>query len=364
GGSDSVALLMLVNDWARRRGAALHILTVDHRLRPESGAEAAGVCALASELGWPSHVLTWDTPSGNAHAARMARHRLLAGACQRLGTKHLFLGHTRDDQAETFLMRARQGSGWFGLGGMDCLSPSPAWPEGEGLTLARPLLDQRRASLRRHMERRGIGWADDPSNCNSNYERVRVRRRLAACPSMRASVDRVVEQFGRLRRAELLALADALETRTRCHSDASLDLWLDGLGAERAVRLMGWLVQAVGGHARPPRRSALRAAHRALTIEAAPARTLAGAWIVRVQPGQLSFYRDPGCAGQTERTGPYFDGRFRRAREAPAIAPRNGRASAALPVNSDAGWAEMTGPRLAHLRSIWRHLPTVSQVSS
>jgi len=157
GGSDSMALLTLAEGWARVRRSGLLALTVDHGLRQGSAREAAAVAAHCRARGIDHRTLSWQagpatrTPARDRRAvqatARQARHALLAGALRAAGGKWLLMGHTGDDQIETFLMRARQGSGWYGLGGMDPVSVSPAWPEGRGVFLVRPLLGETIAEL-------------------------------------------------------------------------------------------------------------------------------------------------------------------------------------------------------------------------
>jgi tRNA(Ile)-lysidine synthase len=122
GGSDSLSLLVLAVEWARDRGRGVVAATVDHGLRPEALAEAEGVAAICAQLGVPHDILTWSHfgRSGGAPGqaeARRARHALLAGWALARDVGIIALGHTRDDRIETFLMRARQGSGWHGLAG-------------------------------------------------------------------------------------------------------------------------------------------------------------------------------------------------------------------------------------------------------
>ena len=107
GGGDSHALLVLAARWAQRTGRQLTAFHVDHRLRPESGAEARQAQSAAARLGVEVECLAWtgDKPaSGLAAAARQARHGLLARACRQGGISCLLLGHTADDRAETALM--------------------------------------------------------------------------------------------------------------------------------------------------------------------------------------------------------------------------------------------------------------------
>ena len=182
GGSDSTALLVLAAEFRAQTGTPFSAVTVDHGLRPEAKDEAKSVADLCRRLDVVHHVLTWSPDAARQvgqEAARRARHVLLAQWAERQGVRRIALGHMRDDRLETFLIRMRQGSGWHGLAGLMPDSYSPAWPEGRGVMLVRPLMAFGRNELREELRARGIGWIEDPSNQSDRFERVRVRRLLA-----------------------------------------------------------------------------------------------------------------------------------------------------------------------------------------
>ena len=96
GGPDSLALCLLAERWARARGGTVAALTVDHGLRPESGAEAAQVKRWLAARAIAQRTLRWTSAprSGATQAeARAARFALLTGWCRRAGVFHLLLGH-------------------------------------------------------------------------------------------------------------------------------------------------------------------------------------------------------------------------------------------------------------------------------
>ncbi len=120
GGPDSVALMWLAARWRKgfARGPQLIAVTIDHGLRKEAAREAREVKRLARSLEIEHRTLRWtgDKPSrGVPAAARDARYRLLAQAARAARATHVATAHTRDDQAETLLMRLFRGSGIAGL---------------------------------------------------------------------------------------------------------------------------------------------------------------------------------------------------------------------------------------------------------
>jgi tRNA(Ile)-lysidine synthase len=174
GGPDSVALMWLMARWRRAltRGPRLIAVTVDHGLRAEAAREARDVKRLAKSLDLPHQTLRWtgNKPrTGLPAAARAARYRLLAQAARKHGATHVLTAHTRDDQAETLLMRMLRGSGIAGLAAMARES------ERDGVRLARPLLDISKSRLIATLNKAKIGFADDPTNRDTGFTRPRLR---------------------------------------------------------------------------------------------------------------------------------------------------------------------------------------------
>lgn len=180
GGADSLAMLVGL---VRLRDAGLmdvelEVLTVDHGLRPGSADEVKVVAGISSELGVVCHVTQLTPPNDikNKQAwARRERYRALAGLGDAAGAP-ILTAHTADDQGETFLMRAARGTGSEGLAGIR----SPATIA--GARIYRPFLNWRCQELRAAL--RGTSWqpAQDPSNQDEAYTRVRFRRWLADAP--------------------------------------------------------------------------------------------------------------------------------------------------------------------------------------
>ncbi|EZP79501.1 tRNA(Ile)-lysidine synthase [Novosphingobium resinovorum] len=173
GGPDSLALLLLAHAALPGRVEAA---TVDHGLRPESAAEAAEVARVCAGLGVPHVTLTVQVAPGNVQAeARLARYAAMAGWAAERGLAALATAHHADDQAETLLMRLNRASGVAGLAGA---RGRGRVPEAE-LPLLRPVLDWRRSELGVVVEAAGLVAAQDPSNINDRFDRVRIRKALA-----------------------------------------------------------------------------------------------------------------------------------------------------------------------------------------
>lgn len=149
-------------------------LTVDHGLGPDSAGWTAFAERAAREAGADWRGLPWTGAkpvTGLPAAARAARHRLIASAARGAGARVILLAHTADDIAEGEVMRA-EGSP---LGKLRDWSPSPAWPEGRGLMLLRPMLGAGRGEVRTWLAGQGADWIDDPGNEDPKYARSRAR---------------------------------------------------------------------------------------------------------------------------------------------------------------------------------------------
>lgn len=166
GGADSLALAHAVRLAARRAGFAARAVVIDHGLQEGSAGHAEAVADGLGEAGLPAQVVPVQVladGSGPEAAARAARYRAV-GEVRRPG-EVCYLGHTRDDQAETVLLGLARGSGLRSLAGMP--------PRRDGF--ARPLLDLPRAITRQCCRELGLEWWEDPHNTEPRFSRVRVR---------------------------------------------------------------------------------------------------------------------------------------------------------------------------------------------
>ncbi|GJL97998.1 MAG: hypothetical protein DHS20C06_18150 [Hyphobacterium sp.] len=203
GGGDSLALLLIAAEWAKRSNTPLVPVIIDHGLRADSADDARFAADQADRAGFPARIVCWsgDKPqTGIQAAARQFRLHTFTAIAAQLGAQTVLLGHTQDDQAETLWMRLQSGGDGDALSVMGERSPLPLWPDGRGISLMRPLLDARRARLRQWLVSKRQSWLDDPSNENAAFTRVRNRQTLMRLEDEGFDIDR------------LAGLADALRS--------------------------------------------------------------------------------------------------------------------------------------------------------
>ena len=213
GGSDSVALTLILRELAANGGFSLAGLAhVNHRLRSTADRDEQFCRALAARFELPIVVSPIDVADYAAtehlsieEAARRARYAFLHRCAADCDAGRIAIGHTRDDQAETFLLKLIRGAGLTGLGGI--------YPRRGALI--RPLLDVSRADLREYLTARGQSWIEDETNADLTNPRNRIRHRVI--PELDASYGGVVS--GSIARAAGLAREDGT--------------WLDSLADRR-----------------------------------------------------------------------------------------------------------------------------------
>ncbi|MBA5802615.1 tRNA lysidine(34) synthetase TilS [Rhizobium changzhiense] len=309
GGSDSTGLLLLLDEAVK---AAPHLkitlcaATIDHALRPGSADEAREVAALCVSLGIPHTILTWqgDKPkTGIMAAAREARYSLLAAAAESFEADLIVTGHTFDDQRETLAMRGMR-TEQLSTGIADAvLFDRRFW-------ILRPLLFSTRVDIRAFLKERGVPWIDDPSNEDTNYERVRTRRQLSADTGAEGNIRAAWE--------ERLALstkgAEWLDRYFTLHGGLLGQVMLDGLRQDRAVLdyALGRLTAVFGGQPFAPGRAHMERIL-AFATGSEPGRMTAGRvvfdlrrdglYLTRESRGMVPLVLPPGEAG-------VWDGRF------------------------------------------------------
>ena len=179
GGPDSMALLAVLHRLAPEMRLDLHLAHLDHGWRGRASArDAEFVRRVAVRLRLPVTVghlgpQVWQAGEGRQSSrearARELRHRFLLETAREIGAHKVALGHTRDDQAESFLLRLMRGSGARGLAG--------TYPVVDGF-IVRPLIDTRRRDLLAYLKERHLTYRIDATNLDLSLTRNRVRRKL------------------------------------------------------------------------------------------------------------------------------------------------------------------------------------------
>jgi len=233
GGGDSMGLAHMLHNWCTANGKALHILTVDHKLRPDAAKEARRVKAWVENWSNAAHfTLEWqhdEKPQSRIQEeARAARYALMAEHCAARGIKALFIAHNANDQYETFLIRLTSGSGLKGLSAMKAIQQ-----EGDGLYKIRPLLGYSHDDILDYCRNEGVSWIEDPSNQDPHYKRVRLRNSAETLSAEGLSTKRVSTLIKRIERANT-----ALSYYT---SQAATALIMDTAHTHKAIDFDGFL---------------------------------------------------------------------------------------------------------------------------
>ena len=286
GGADSMALALLLQRWVMGQGGRLTALTVDHGLRAEASREAEQVGQWLGQRGIAHHILRWSGPkpcTGIQAQARAARYDLMGQWCRDHGIPALAVAHHQQDQAETLLLRLRQQSGLDGLAAM------AAWRQAGHVTVLRPLLTVPRQRLSAVLAAAGQDYVNDPSNHDRRYERVQMRHLVA---QLNLSVDLLADTaqvLGHARQtmAALVARAESLLVSDHPMGFAVVDgVGLAGCPPEIGLRLLGRVVQRIGGRRYAPGMPGLQA------LYARQSGTLAGCRVVPRPDGVLLVCRE------------------------------------------------------------------------
>jgi len=355
GGGDSVALLVLMHRFLGDcPNTSLHVVTVDHGLRPEATAEARGVAALAASMGLSHDTLIWSGWDGTGNLqdeARRGRYDLIETWAADRGITAVALGHTADDQAETVLMRLARASGVDGLSGM-----APRRRMGR-IELLRPMLALRRADLRAFLRRNGLTWAEDPSNDDESYDRIRARAALKALEPLGVTVPALCttgRNLSAIRETlDWYAFTEARTCVTIDRGDVVIEMrHLRILRHEILRRILLNALLWLTGTEHGPRRKAMELFIEA--IRAGGGMTLHGCRAVAGR-GQLRLCREwAAVSGLTAEPGALWDGRWRLT--GPFGTGCEIAALGEAGLNHCPGWRDTGIPRVSLLASpaVWR----------
>ncbi len=171
GGADSLALAQVLIKEAPQLAITLIAVTIDHQLQTGSADQAKKVQEQLKSMGYQEVIIEKVSvieKSGVEADARTARYAALDSIALAYGASQIFLGHTRDDQAETVLLGLARGSGTRSLSGMATVNGK----------YARPFLQLTRSQTVAACDEAAITPWNDPHNANEKFSRVRVRNKV------------------------------------------------------------------------------------------------------------------------------------------------------------------------------------------
>lgn len=182
GGPDSLTLLHVMANQPLHRTDRLVVAHLNHKLRPESDAEAEYVYQLASQWGIPCVVEekniglnARDQGMSLEEAGRYARYDLLKKVAEQYGSAAVMTGHNAQDQVETVMMHILRGSGLSGLRGIQPVTFLPGSPS---VLLIRPLLETDRHEIEEYCSVNKLSPLFDKSNLDTRFERNWIRQQL------------------------------------------------------------------------------------------------------------------------------------------------------------------------------------------
>ena len=255
GGVDSMCLLY----WLYEIGADVVCLHVNHKLRPEADTETDYVVDVCKQLNIPYQVFYWNAEkpqNGLEAAAREARYKMMTDYCHENSIEYLLTAHQSDDQIETFLMNLSRGSGLYGLSGMMQES------ERDGIKILRPLLEVPRSEIKQYCDDNNIKYYTDSMNSDEHYTRVKMRKnRHLLNDELGISDSRIllaIQNLGRTRQWMDKYIANRLELVLRPWGTMFAESFLFDEAEEIRLKLLGLMIQKIGGGDYLPRLNSLQ----------------------------------------------------------------------------------------------------------
>jgi len=168
GGADSLALAHALSMEAPPLAIRVVGITIDHQLQGASGVQAKKVIEQLNAIGISENEIykvKFEISQGLEASARKARFEALDKCAEKYGATAIYLGHTRDDQAESVLLGLGRGSGTRSLSAMAEINGK----------YIRPLLGITREQTEKACEEMNLDPWQDPHNSDKQFARVRVR---------------------------------------------------------------------------------------------------------------------------------------------------------------------------------------------
>ena len=200
GGADSLALLYALHTLRQQLRCHLHVVHLNHRLRPEADTDAAFVRQHAEHLNLPCTTKEVDVfrlaeqwKLSLETTGRRARYQFYDSVCSETDATKVALGHQQDDIAETVLMNLIRGSGTDGLKGIIPV---------RDMKFIRPLIEFTRQQIEAFLTSIDVVPQHDATNTDTRYLRNRIRHELIPRlennynPNIKAALNRTADILG------------------------------------------------------------------------------------------------------------------------------------------------------------------------
>ena len=201
GGPDSLALLYLAKNFAKKNNLKFIATSIDHRLREDSSKEIKWIKKLMKKekVSFVSRKVIKKISSSNTlSTARKFRYELLIDVCKKNKFKYLLTAHHLDDEIETFLMRLIRGSG---IKGLSSLKPVSKYKGGE-ISIVRPLLKYSKKCLIKYLAKMKQPYIYDNTNQDMKYDRSRIRAIAENLINEGLDKKRILEVIQNLKKAD------------------------------------------------------------------------------------------------------------------------------------------------------------------
>ena len=300
GGPDSIAMLYMLHE----KGVKFTVMTVDHRLRPESANEASYVADICKSLGIKHITLTWhhDGVTSNVHdQARDARYSLMTDWCKEHGIATLCTAHHMDDALEHFLIRVSRGAGIMGLIDHETMLYND-------VTIARPMFAFTKLELVDYLDSKGIKYFEDSSNSDPKYLRSNIRKWLDLMPPelepelFRKRVIGVKENLARASKVIQRVFEEEMADKVTFEDGRAVISELP-VDEEVAIMMLSYLLPKVSGEQDPPRMEAMKRLYAGLVQDGKSKSTLCGC-IIEKKNASIVIASEPISAARVKRGNP------------------------------------------------------------
>ncbi len=320
GGSDSMALTILLQKFCLEKKIKLSAITINHNMRESSTIEASQLHQILRKKKITHEILEIDPkkiPTSNIEARlREARYELLYQSCIKQKIEFLFLGHQLDDVAENFLIRLFRGSGLDGLSSMQELASF------KKIKLARPLLNSSKIELQRFLFDQNVEWFEDESNLDEKFLRNKIRNFLDTIPDKNLIQKRIKNTSD-----ELTKIRDSFDEILLSEARKILEFSETGyflidltkikkIDEKIALKILALVLLEISGQVYKPRLEKLRRFYEWMITDLAhKPKTFYGCIIEKYDSKRLAIYREKRAIDQNDvklfdKKNYLFDGRI------------------------------------------------------